>query len=83
MAARSYLSTEEAAEILGYTRQHVRVLIREGRLHGDRIGKNWLVSYSSVQEYVAQKRNLSLFGDSRRGRPSRGSSQRTEGDGTV
>ena len=76
MAIHPYLSTEEAAEILGYSRQHVRVLVREGRLQGDRIGKNWLVSYSSVQEYLMQKNNMSLFGNSRRGRPPRGSNRR-------
>ncbi len=80
MATRSYLSTEEAAEILGYSRQHVRVLVRKGRLQGDRVGKNWLVSYSSVQEYIMQKRNLSLFGNSRRGRPPRGSNRRIAND---
>ena len=83
MITRSYLSTEEAAEVMGYSRQHVRVLIHEGRLKGDRVGKNWLVSRSSVQDYIMQKRNLSLFGNSKRGRPPRGSNRRiVDGDGS-
>ncbi len=76
MVLNSYLSTEEAAKTLGYTRQHIRVLIYEGRLKGERIGKSWLVSRSSVEDYIMKKRNLSLFGNSKRGRPSRGSNSK-------
>ena len=79
MVLNSYLTTEEAAEVLGYTRQHIRVLIYEGRLRGERFGKSWLVSRSSVEDYSMRRQNLSLFGNSKRGRPSRGSNSKSSG----
>ena len=44
-----YLSTEQAANLLGYSRQHIRILIRSGRLEGDRIGKSWVVPVLAAQ----------------------------------
>ena len=67
-----YLSTEEVAQLLGYTRQHIGLLIRQGRLQGDRIGKSWAIPAVVVQEYKAKAQTLPLFSESRRGRPRRG-----------
>lgn len=72
MVSRQYLSTQEAADTLGYSRQHIRVLIRSGHLRAERVGRNWLILAEAVQEYLTQRRNLPLFGNARRGRPSRG-----------
>jgi excisionase family DNA binding protein len=38
-----YLTTTEAAAILGITRCRVRVLIHEGRLKAQRMGRDWMV----------------------------------------
>jgi len=72
MTLYRYMGTQEAAELLGYTRQHVRMLIRRDRLHADRVGKNWLIPDASIQAYLIQKNNYSLFGNTSRGRPSLG-----------
>lgn len=49
--AAAYLSTSEAAEALGYTTQHTRLLIRLGRLRGIKIGRDWLIEKTSITEY--------------------------------
>ena len=72
LMASGYLSTEEVARLLGYSRQHIGLLIRQGRLQGDRIGKSWVIPAVVVQEYKARTWTLPLFSQSRRGRPRRG-----------
>ena len=54
------ISSAEAADELSYTVQHVRRLVREGRLTGYKIGRDWLVSRESVQAYLTSKANLPL-----------------------
>jgi excisionase family DNA binding protein len=52
----SVLTVPEAAEILGVTQQRVRFLVRRRRLHGQKLGRDWVVSRKSVEE---RKRLLS------------------------
>lgn len=47
---RSVLTVPEAALILGVTEQRVRFLIRRGRLEGRKLGRDWIVSRSDVEE---------------------------------
>ena len=54
------ISSSEAAKRLGYTVQHVRRLIRNGSLTGSKLGRDWLVDESSVNQLLAQRANLSL-----------------------
>ena len=60
MTTEGQLTTRDAADLLGYTVQHVRRLIREGRLLGSRFGRDWLVDKESVARYVAHRENLEL-----------------------
>lgn len=41
--AMDFLSVQTVAEILGYSEQHVRLLIRTGKLDGEKIGKQWFL----------------------------------------
>lgn len=50
-----------AAKILGNTVQHARLLIREGKLKGQKIGRDWMVQRQAVIDYAAQRNNLPLF----------------------
>jgi len=54
------LTSGEAAEQLGYTVQHVRRLIREGKLAGVKLGRDWIISTDSVHRYQADQNNLDL-----------------------
>lgn len=48
-----YLSVNEVAKKLNYTVQHTRLLIRQGKIQADRIGRDWLVVNESVSKYQA------------------------------
>jgi DNA adenine methylase len=49
------VSTREAAELLECTVQHVRLLIRSGKIIGARVGRDWLVDASSIEAYSSSK----------------------------
>lgn len=52
-------SVVEIAEKLGVTSQYVRKLIRSNELGAQSIGKQWIVSEESLQEYLS-KNNISI-----------------------
>lgn len=57
------LTVPEASEFLGHTVQHVRILIREGKLPGQKIGRDWMIPRNAVIEYNTRKSSMSLFPD--------------------
>lgn len=60
MAEADFISSKEAARKLGYTRQHVGRLVREGKLAGHKIGRDWMVKETSVKEYAVSRANHRL-----------------------
>lgn len=63
----SFISTDEAARQLQYTAQHVRRLVREGKLEGEKVGRDWIVSSDSMAKYLAVRENFSLPLEDQRG----------------
>jgi excisionase family DNA binding protein len=61
------LSTGEAASMIGCTPQHLRLLIRTGRLKGTRVGRAWVVRDSDLREFQTLRLKRHLL----RGRQSR------------
>lgn len=51
MNTQEFITTREAAENLGYTIQHTRLLIRRGQIEAMKFGRDWLVVRESVVEY--------------------------------
>ena len=49
--SQELITTREAAETLGYTIQHTRLLIRRGQIEATKFGRDWLVVRESVVEY--------------------------------
>ena len=49
--SQELITTREAAENLGYTIQHTRLLIRRGQIEATKFGRDWLVVRESVVEY--------------------------------
>ena len=49
--SQQLITTQEAAENLGYTIQHTRLLIRRGQIEATKFGRDWLVVRESVVEY--------------------------------
>jgi excisionase family DNA binding protein len=56
MGNDTYMTTKEAAEKLGYTTQHTRLLIRQGKLEGSKFGRDWMVVRESVEAYQPERR---------------------------
>lgn len=46
------LTTPEAAQITGYATDHIALMLRKGLLGGAKRGRDWLVSASSLLEYI-------------------------------
>jgi excisionase family DNA binding protein len=47
-----YLTTTEAARLTGYTPDHIGLLRRRGRLTGEKRGRDWFISFESLEIYV-------------------------------
>lgn len=52
MTDSEIISVSEAAELSGYTPQHIRLLIRQGLIAARRAGGIWLIEASSLRNYV-------------------------------
>jgi excisionase family DNA binding protein len=55
-----YMSSGDAAERLGYTIQHVRRLLKQHRLEGFKLGRDWVVLSSSVDAWAKRDEFLDL-----------------------
>jgi len=44
-----YITTTQAAALLGLTRMRIQVLIKSGRLPAEKIGKIWLIKESDLE----------------------------------
>ena len=51
-----YITTSEAAEIIGCVDSRVRQLLREGTIAGERVGRDWLVDRRSAEKYRDKER---------------------------
>lgn len=49
------MTTQEAAEALGVTRQRVLALIQEGRLKATKHGRDWWISEGAVEAVKERK----------------------------
>jgi excisionase family DNA binding protein len=50
--AEEWLTTAEAAELSGYHSEHLRELVREGKIDARKFGPVWAISRSSFMAYV-------------------------------
>jgi excisionase family DNA binding protein len=62
----NYVTTQEAATILGFHVHHVRRMVREGDLKAKKVGYMWFISRKSIEEYIEENADLGKF-DRRRG----------------
>ena len=49
--ATEYLSTTDAAILAGISARHLVKLIVGGKIHGQKVGRNWLVSRESAEGF--------------------------------
>jgi len=50
------ISLQEAAKLSGLSQPHLSLMIRQGKLWGRKIGRNWVTTKQAVQEYLARDR---------------------------
>ena len=55
MADNDWISTRDAVKLSGYHIEHIRKLIREGRIKGRKFVILWLVSRSSLLAYLREQ----------------------------
>lgn len=47
-----YLSLKAAAQLYGYTRDHLGLMIRQGKLNGIKLGSYYVVTNDSILQYI-------------------------------
>ena len=55
-----YLTTRNAAQILGVTPQSVARWVLQGELTGTKIGKNWFFMESNLKDFLAEKTKIGV-----------------------
>jgi len=53
-----WITTAEAAELTGYSSVTFRWLVREGKIKGQKRGRDWFLDKKSVLAYVEKMENL-------------------------
>lgn len=48
------ISTAQAAEMMQLTEQRVRALLKSGKIEGQQIGKQWVISLDHLQKYLSR-----------------------------
>jgi len=46
------LTSTKAAELVGYTRDHIGLLLRRKIITGEKIGRDWTISAKSLHDYI-------------------------------
>lgn len=49
------IGTVEAAEILGLSSDHVKLLCRQGKIKAKRIGKTWIIDKTLLADFKSSK----------------------------
>ena len=57
-----YVTVGEAATLLGYTTQHTRLLIREGKLPATKVGRDWILDRQVLIEHAQDKERVNKGG---------------------
>lgn len=60
MNHEEYVSTEEAARRLQYSQRHIARLVKDGKLSGRKVGRDWLILRESLNRRAGSKENYSL-----------------------
>lgn len=50
-----FITLKEASSISGYHPDYIGALVRSGKIHGDKKGRNWYVSKKEVEEHFMTK----------------------------
>lgn len=53
---KRYISTKQAADLIGITESMVRRLARAGRLEGKRFGRDWQIEEGAARDYKPRQK---------------------------
>lgn len=53
--AEVWITTEEAAEIVGVTTHQIRYLLRNNLIRGKKFARSWMVERQSAEEYASME----------------------------
>ena len=56
MNINDFVTAEQAADISGYDEDYVRSLARQGKIQGQKFGKQWMISRNSLETYIKQQK---------------------------
>jgi len=59
----TYISSKEVAAQLGLSHSHVRILLRQGKIQGTKISRDWLIEAESL-EYKRKRKPKQKGGES-------------------
>jgi hypothetical protein len=51
---KQQLTSIQAAELTGYSSDHISLMLRKRKMHGEKRGRDWFVDASSLYEYIQQ-----------------------------
>lgn len=51
----NYITAAEAAETLGFSKDHVRKLINQGRIKAEKLGRNWIIEKKNLEKIHRQR----------------------------
>jgi excisionase family DNA binding protein len=53
-----WLTVSQAAELTGYSKYHIRYLLRESTIQGQKVGQAWLVNREDLLRYKTEMDSL-------------------------
>jgi excisionase family DNA binding protein len=56
MADEEWITTREAAKLIGVTIHHISYLLRKGHIKGQKFGNFWMVERTSAEVYANKER---------------------------
>lgn len=57
MIKDKYYTTSQAAAKIGFSQDHVRRLILQGRLKAEKLGKGWIIEHKNLALIKRRRRN--------------------------
>jgi excisionase family DNA binding protein len=53
--SKNYLTSAEAAKKLGFSPEYIRKLILEGKIKGEKLGRNWIIEIKNLSNIQRQR----------------------------
>lgn len=51
----NYITAAEAAQLLGFSHDHVRKLILRGKIKAEKLGRNWIIEKKNLEHVQRQR----------------------------